>query len=381
MIVCGYLPWRMLVSTSAGQPLRHYIKSIINDMISDSVQIDKIQYQLTENIHNLENKISIEGKKRGEKLKREVEIPYCKSFENLTFKESLTETVKIVNSYNFTHIDKYLQRLQLDTKGIVHLTQQRENSTAPTIVSGFSDNHYDEAIGLFNSINNPVRKMYPDLKFVVFDLGLTEEHRKTVQKLCNCDVRRFPFENYPSHLKFLRGFTWKPVIIQMMLQEFDFVMWVDSSVRLNKNVDRLFERARYFGIQVVGGYGSIAVRTHNTLFDFLKEEPCLFNYPEVQGCWVAIKRSLFTLKVLLQPWVSCALQYGCMDFPYSKAFLTCSSMTHIFHCHRSDQSVLGILLTRLFHVNRQLFVFNDGEFGNVRRGSIEKFIQQDSGHA
>ncbi|XP_062616568.1 uncharacterized protein LOC134278267, partial [Saccostrea cucullata] len=171
----------------------------------------------------------------------------------------------------------------------------------------------------------------------------------------------------------LKGYTWKPIILQMMLQEHDFVMWVDSSIRLMKNVDELFNKAYNRGIQILQGTGSIAVRTQTRLFDLLKEKPCMFNYPEVQTGIVVIKRSSFTLKAVMYPWVLCALQYGCMDFPKSEQFLDCTHGSKLSSCHRFDQSVPGIILTRLFNIKRNFVTFLEGEYAFVCYECMQRF--------
>ncbi|XP_062572669.1 uncharacterized protein LOC134234607 [Saccostrea cucullata] len=290
----------------------------------------------------------------------------CKKF-NRTFPTSMEENMNVVKNYKFTVPTELLHRLQLDDEGINTLINRKQNSSIPVIVSGISDNHFGEFDGLLHSINIHPRKKYPEIKFIVFDLGLSKAHRADLQKKCKCDVRTFPFEKFPSHVKRLQGYTWKPISLQMMLQEYDFIMWVDSSIRFNEKFNQLFERARRIGIQILEGDGSITVRTHRGLFDFLKEEPCMFNYPEVQPGWFLIKRTKFALKMLLRPVVSCALQYGCMDFPDAGRFLYCKDPNRPSACHRYDQSVHGIILTRIFNKVRNSITFKEKEFGSVSR--------------
>ncbi|XP_061179338.1 uncharacterized protein LOC133187962 [Saccostrea echinata] len=311
----------------------------------------------------------------GSKLHQSATLEACKHFRNKSFSPSMEENMNVVKNYKFTVPNEYLQRLQLDQHGIDTLINQKQNCSIPVIVSGVSENHFTEIIGLLNSINIHVRKKYPDLKLIVFNLGLSNAHINDLRKMCSCDVRQFPFEKFPPHVKRLQGYTWKPIILQIILQEYDFVMWVDSSIRLNEKLNELFDRAKRTGIQILEGDGSIAVRTHRKLFDFLKEEPCMFNYPEVQPGWILMKRTEFTLKVLLRPILSCALQFGCMDFPNAAQFLYCKDPTKLSACHRYDQSVHGIILTRLFNKNRKSISFKEKEFGIVCRGCLEKFKQ------
>ena len=34
-------------------------------------------------------------------------------------------------------------------------------------------------------------------------------------KFCNCEVRKFPFHEFPHHVSRLKTYTWKPIIIQV----------------------------------------------------------------------------------------------------------------------------------------------------------------------
>ena len=37
-----------------------------------------------------------------------------------------------------------------------------------------------------------------------------------VRKLCNCTVVKFPFEKYPDHVRVLKGYCWKPIIVKVI---------------------------------------------------------------------------------------------------------------------------------------------------------------------
>lgn len=200
---------------------------------------------------------------------------------------------------------------------------------------------------------------------IVYDLGLSKENSYRVRRMCNCIFRTFPFQDFPKHVRNLHGYTWKPIIIHLMLQEFDFVMWLDTSIRL-ENTDPYFLKAQCLGMQVLKGTGSIAVRTQQRLFEHLNEDQCMFNYPETQTGVVVISRTYFTLNYIMRPWVECALEYGSMDFPNSETFLHCSTKWTLSNCHIFEQSTLGIIMTRLFNRRRHhLLLGND--FAKVSR--------------
>lgn len=299
------------------------------------------------------------------------EIKECKRF-NGSFELSFEKNAQYVENYTFNVSKAKLKELDLDEAGIKKLSSQKSSGAKiPTFVTAFSDNHFDEFIAVANKLNKLKRTKYPELTLIVYDIGLTKDRVSKVQRMCNCSVRRFPFELYPEHVRNLRGYTWKPIIIQTMLQESDFVMWLDTSIRL-KNMEPYFEKAQRLGFQVLYGDGSIAMRTQKRLFEHLHEEPCLFNYEETQTGVVIVSRSCITLKYIMRPWVACALEFGCMDFPNSKNYLQCVYKWNLSVCHRFEQSTLGIITTRLFNNKRHQFILGY-DFTDVCRGCIERF--------
>lgn len=284
------------------------------------------------------------------------------------FEPSLRKNMQFVSRYSFNVSEMLMERLQLDKNGIEFLARPNAcDVLLPTFVTALSDNHYEEFVGLHKNITRLRKTKYPRLVLIVYDIGLSVDNANRVQEICNssCNFRTFPFKMFPRHVQNLRGYTWKPVIIQIMLQEFDFVMWLDTSIRL-LNTDPYFLRAKCIGIQMLGGEGSIAVRTQHRLFYHFKEDECMFNYPEIQTGVVIVSRTYFILKYIMRPWVACALEYGCMDFPNSKRFLNCSTKWTLSNCHRFEQSTLGIITTRLFNNRRHQFILGE-DFSRICR--------------
>nr|XP_022291817.1 uncharacterized protein LOC111103092 [Crassostrea virginica]XP_022291818.1 uncharacterized protein LOC111103092 [Crassostrea virginica]XP_022291819.1 uncharacterized protein LOC111103092 [Crassostrea virginica] len=289
----------------------------------------------------------------------------CKGIRR-RFRSSLKQNMNYISNYIFNISSELMYQLKLDREGIEYLSAKTENATkTPTFVTALSDNHYEEFMGFLRMMSTLKRNNYSDLYLIVYNIGLSVKNKEAIREKCNCSVRNFPFEIFPQHVRHLRGFTWKPIIIQLVLQESDFVMWMDTSIRL-KHIDPYFKKAKRYGIQVLHGSGSISVRTHQRLFETLNEKQCMFNYPEIQAGLIIITRSCLTLTYIMRPWVSCALQYGCMDIPNAENYYDCTNEWKLSSCHRSDQSVLGIILTRLFNQRRHQFIIEQ-DFGNVCR--------------
>ena len=297
-----------------------------------------------------------------------------------SFPHDFRQNVNIIMHYKFNVSEQLLQSLDLDSVGITKLSQLKVESAVPVVVTAASANHFLESQSLIRDIHTKLMPKYNDLKLVYYDIGLKPSQLTLLRKHCRCEVRTFPFDKYPEHVRILKGCTWKPIILQTMLQEFPFVMWLDASITFNENsLDPLFSEALQTGIKIRIGSGSIAVRTHPNTFKALGEDPCMFNHPELPAGWILIKRNKFTLYGIMKPWVSCSLQYGCMTYSNYKALWSCPAVKnkrkYFGSCHRFDQSVIGIILLRLFSTNIQHIIFNASKYGFIRGGKPSKYFE------
>ncbi|XP_060075562.1 uncharacterized protein LOC132555229 [Ylistrum balloti] len=220
---------------------------------------------------------------------------------------TLTENMDIVSKYQFTVPQKYLQRLSLDQNGIDRLSKAVLNPAKyPIFVTAASSNHYGESIAMINNYHK-LLNVHPELKMIYFDIGLSAEQHKKMKLYCKCEMRSFDFDLYPKHTKEKMGYTWKPIIVQTVLKDHDFVFWMDASVRFNgRPLDELRRLARERGLQFIPGSGAVMQRTSKLTFDFFKEKPCVFNFPETTATTFVISRNRFTLEYFMKPWVSCA---------------------------------------------------------------------------
>ncbi|KAK3098891.1 hypothetical protein FSP39_024018 [Pinctada imbricata] len=232
----------------------------------------------------------------------------CGDFSE-TFPNSFEKNWEIVTNYRFVVPHGSLKELNLDTIGIEVLNNKVSDSKVPVIVTAASANHFEEVQGLIEMLMT----RYKGFKLIFYDIGLESNQVSVIKRHCKCEFRRFPFSKYPEYFRILRNYVWKPLIIQLVLIEYDFVMWMDASVRLNGSpLEELFEEARKTGIKILRGYGLIVKQTHLNTFKALEEKPCMFQGQELQTTWIIVSRTNFTLRAIMKPWVSCALQYGCM---------------------------------------------------------------------
>lgn len=268
---------------------------------------------------------------------------------------NLLEDLQKIQSYQFPSSKPFLPQLLPHDFNFIKsgdFTQQngldQSLPSLPALVTAFSANHFTEATDLIENINTVVRSAYKDIKFYIIDLGLSISQKKELIRTCKCEVIEFPFHKFPDHVRNLQKYCWKPLAIQMVMKVHRFVVWMDASVRFQtKDLDQTFEHARTLGVQAAVGYGPIAARTSNETFNFLQESPCVFrNINEFEATFIMIYANDFIMQHFMIPWVSCALTEQCMA-PVD--LIDCYNDQVYFDCHRFDQSMLSILMARLFH--------------------------------
>lgn len=99
-----------------------------------------------------------------------------------------------------------------------------------------------------------------------------------MKKLAHVIYRKFEFEKYPPHIKNLRNYAWKLLLIGELLSEFDGVMWIDSSMRIYGHFDHILERmvcfnsGALFFLKIEGGH-SIAMATHPGMIEYFPITP------------------------------------------------------------------------------------------------------------
>ena len=145
-----------------------------------------------------------------------------------TVYRSSTPTARQVTSYSGPSIKESCTEggKKLENCSIVDTMVKRL-----VVATGISSNHYQEAMaGLIGS----VQRMMPKTKIIVYDLGLTAKQRDNVRRICDVELRTFNFPKYPDHVspRTLNNYAWKPLIAAELSEEYEMIMYGDSSVRL-----------------------------------------------------------------------------------------------------------------------------------------------------
>ena len=90
------------------------------------------------------------------------------------FYQTFADNLAVVENYTFNVFKSYMKILSLDNEGIEMLSAQKENNSHPqVVVTVVSANHYGESQGLIKDIHQQLLYFYPEIKLIVYDLGLT----------------------------------------------------------------------------------------------------------------------------------------------------------------------------------------------------------------
>ena len=138
-----------------------------------------------------------------------------------------------------------------------------------------------------------------------------------------------------------------------MLETYRFVVWIDTSIVFRTaELDDLFTKAREQGVMARHDHYSLAAHTNEQTFIFLQEPPCLFRHFSEFITVLKIFHSANKLiyDYIFQPWLKCALIEDSMKTKHQTGgrLLYCKSHKVYHSCHRYDQTILSILLYRLF---------------------------------
>lgn len=247
-------------------------------------------------------------------------------------------------------------------------------------VTAASSNHYQESQALvYNMRQHVFPKLAEDTySFYYYDLGLTLLQRRRVEKNCNCTVKTFNMTLLPAHARHLMCYAWKPVILQALLAKAEIVAYMDVSIRFQPrmDMDRFLATVRRRGAQFLTNQDAIPNHTVRDMFDFYGDLPCQYwPYPELLAGFTVLHNEPFVRRLLLEPWVSCALHPRCMCTVDPLAKRVCPHVQRqVGQCHRFDLSSLTVLTAKLYGPAFQYLVFSDNHPPLIRRGQTMDFF-------
>ena len=117
-----------------------------------------------------------------------------------TFKQSFEENLSYIQSYNLSSALPYMEILKLNPRPLTAIDQY--NLSPPVFVTGCSTNHFKENMQLMENIDKVVRPAIPDLKIVVFDLGL--KHAFEIEQVPLILYSIYTWETVKEHLGYCK---------------------------------------------------------------------------------------------------------------------------------------------------------------------------------
>ncbi|XP_045176370.1 uncharacterized protein LOC123536928 [Mercenaria mercenaria] len=255
---------------------------------------------------------------------------------------------RVVSNYPLGNSGSYLPAL-----GLAKFKDVSDIHKEPVVITTGSSFYVSRIQGWLKHL---IKDMKPKLKIVIYDIGFTAQQREQICQHGQCEVKEFPFRQFPVFVEDCIPCTsWKPLAIQLALEEFGFVIWMDAAVflmdgNLQAGIDSAKETGFAIGHETYGvSTVDIASETAPETFRALGEDPCAFkNCTTISASLLFIQKSRYTYKYIMRPWVSCALTKSCIAG--GRALQNkCKFSKNYRHCHRFAQSVLGIILNRLYY--------------------------------
>ncbi|KAI6233518.1 hypothetical protein M3Y99_00900900 [Aphelenchoides fujianensis] len=215
----------------------------------------------------------------------------------------------------------------------------------PTFFTSISADHFAEGRTLIGRL----RKFYPDNPIVMFDLGLNEEKLKEVRGWCNVEIRPFVFDGRPAHLRHLRNFAFKLVLLEALKTHKAF-FYFDTSVLIQNDQLNEFLRAVQSGLLQPFSthtftYHSTYAATNPKMYDFLPIPAEALQMEMVQSTAMLVVDSPYTRRVM-KWWALCAMTPDCLTPEGSEVDCEVHRFrdrwTTYMKCHRFDQSFWNI---------------------------------------
>ena len=232
------------------------------------------------------------------------------------------------------------------TKGFVckeNVCQRDESYWEPStkdhemvFVTGANSAYFRALMNLAGSI----RYWAPKHKLVVYNLGLSQENLKILETWGNVlDVKwkkGIP-DNYPSHLRNLKVYAWKPVAINESLHEYKQIFWLDAGSTVTGPITEAIRITQNTGIFLVNGQDAdMKPYSHPGTYRAFGYDKATFRAgPHYSGNTQAYLYPSRYVDTVVIPNAQCALQQDCI-MPRG------SSLRN----HRYDQTTLSILSYR-----------------------------------
>lgn len=212
---------------------------------------------------------------------------------------------------------------------------QKENSQCvlQAVATAVSSDFVD---GLQNLIGS-IHAFEAGLATIVYDLGMSSEELATVQTWQNAQVFRFPFQDFPPHVRELSNFAWKACVIKLAVEKLGCVLYLDAGMELRRPLgdvrNDLQRHGQWFVAANMGQYiadlkivmpGQISALGMSEAYrERMSLAAGMQGWCQNHSAWTAV----------FMPWWACSLRHECISPPGSNT-----------DNHRFDQSALSLVV-------------------------------------
>lgn len=241
-------------------------------------------------------------------------------------RSKIIRTIIIINKIKHK-LEKYIELIPF------LFSPSNDHTANLVIVTGADSSHYKSLCKFLSSLF----KHEPDIKAVVFDLGLSNAERLyLINTFPLAKVRVFDYSQYPDYfnIKVNAGeYAWKPVILSDTLNKFKCcVCWMDAGNLVTAPLFWLRIITKSVGMYSPYSYGVIADWTAPGTLKFLNTPNKICFRPNLNGACVSVDYQNLRARDLIYQWEKLALIKDCIA-PIG------SSRKN----HRQDQSVLSVI--------------------------------------
>ncbi|GIL60184.1 hypothetical protein Vafri_14807 [Volvox africanus] len=186
-----------------------------------------------------------------------------------------------------------------------------------TIVSGCTMSFMDRLENLVGSL----QYWEPHTPIVLYDLGFTSEQLAQIRCWRGVQVVRFPYEEYPPHVREINNYAFKPLVFEHAVKRYPAMLWIDCGLEVRASLDPM--RA------VLARDGHVSAQQSGAPLDFpytemyavpffkLSEQEYdrVKNLPFCAGGLQGFVRGAASEQLLLSPAVACAMEANCTSPP------------------------------------------------------------------
>ncbi|XP_067660029.1 uncharacterized protein [Haliotis asinina] len=239
-----------------------------------------------------------------------------------------------------------------------------------------SENHFTESQAMIETLSKTILPSLKNYAFYYYDMGLKKSQVELLRNFSKAVVKKFPFHRLPHRFAYLRCYTWKPLIVQAHFDSAEHIIWMDSSVLFTtNNTQEMFQRLKMTGVIMSTEKFPFAQHTSMQLFSYFNSDPCHYSmYRENEANFILLHNQPFVRRLIMDPWVACAVDPNCMCHYGSPKLFRCPTNTRKYgKCHRYDQSTIGLILLKLFRRNIATVLVPKGKYARISRS-------KESGH-